>query len=103
MEARCHEVAGTTLPFNRAPNFETRHPGLCAGCALYIVDADHSDFWRERYVENATLHEDARQAGLAHQYRVADERARQAAAMLRHLGVEIPKLEFADAPQVAAG
>jgi integrase len=96
-EARCHDVAGTTSLFNKAPNFEARHPGLCAGCALYIVDADHSNFWRERYIENTILYEDAKRGGLGQQYRVADERARQAAAMLRHLDIEVPKLEFTDA------
>jgi hypothetical protein len=97
MVARCHEAAGTRSPLNNGPNVEARHPALCAGCAAYIVDADHSDFWLERYTQNATVYAAAKRAGIGHQYRVAGERVNRSAAMQRHLGIEIPKLEFADA------
>lgn len=99
MESRCHEVAGTTSPMNKVPNVEARHPALCAGCPVHIVDADHAPFWIDRYRDNARAFAEAAQIGVANEYRVFKERARQAAVMLRYLDIDLPPLETADAAQ----
>ncbi|MBK3732290.1 hypothetical protein GAY29_04085 [Azospirillum brasilense] len=97
MEARCHDVAGTASPMNTGPNLEVRRPPICAGCAVHIIDADHAEFWVDRYLTNARAFAEAERNGVAREYRVVEDRARQAAAMLRQLNIDIPPLENADA------
>jgi hypothetical protein len=92
LESECHKVAGTLHWSVREPNFGTRTPDLCAGCACFGIDLEHSDFWMERYVENATAWRDVKQTKLAPGFRVIRHRAEVAENILRLLAVELPSL-----------
>ena len=92
-EARCHDRANTAGWRHARPNFLTRTPTLCTGCANFSVHEDSADFWRRRYVEN-------QQAYLASNgergFEIIRRRAEQAEKFLRALGEETPKLSGGD-------
>lgn len=92
LNAECHKVAGTLHWSVKEPNFETRAPDLCAGCACFGIDLEHSDFWMERYIENATAWLDVKESKLAPGFRVIRQRAEVAENVLRLLGIEPPSL-----------
>lgn len=91
-QAKCHEVSGTIHWNLRRPNYKTREPDLCAGCACFGVDLDHAEFWINRYVENETAWRQAKKRGLTRGFRVIQERAGVAANMLRVLGIDLPSI-----------
>lgn len=94
--AKCHEIAGTTHWSRRQPNFETREPSVCAGCPCFAIDREHAEFWRRRYIENHGVLALARQHKRAHEYTIARTRATQAAAVLKMVGVAVPKVRHAE-------
>lgn len=97
MEAQCHKLAGTLHWSVKQPNFETREPDICAGCACFGVDAEHADFWKSRYIENETAWRHAKQTGLTYGFRVIQQRADVAANMLHLLQIKLPRLPRAPA------
>ena len=55
----CHEIAGTTdlarWEHRLTPNWQTRRPSLCAGCACFAMSRRHRPYWEQRYIDNATM------------------------------------------------
>jgi|TARA_R100000501_G_scaffold12618_1_gene23246 integrase len=56
-EMACHEIGGTTdiarWEPRLTPNYETRQPSLCAGCACFAIARRHRSYWEVRYIDNA--------------------------------------------------
>jgi len=90
LAARCHAVAGTTSWANRVPNYATREPCVCAGCGCYAINDDHVSYWSSRFSTNMKIAQKARFSEKSGEYRVALNRARQSAALLKKLGVDVP-------------
>jgi len=90
--ARCHEVGQTVHWLNEEPHYEFRHPSLCAGCSCFLVDKENEEFWLERYVDNYKAFLEGAAQGKANDYRIARERADQAAAILQALKVPVPEV-----------
>lgn len=91
--ARCHEVAGTQHWARTRPNFETREPSVCAGCSCYAIDGDNGPFWVKRYKENQMEFLNAKARGRVREGLVPLARARQAAGVLKTLGIDLPEVE----------
>lgn len=55
----CHEIAGTTelarWEHRLTPNWQTRRPSVCAGCACFAMSPRHRPYWEQRYIDNATM------------------------------------------------
>ena len=90
--ARCHEVGQTVHWLNEEPNYATRHPSLCAGCSCFLVDQEDEEFWLRRYLDNYRAFLQGASLGEANDYRIARERADQAAAILQALKVPLPEV-----------
>lgn len=88
-EARCHNQAGRTDWRPRGPNFATRTPDACLGCRNFSVGPEAVGFWRERYMLNQRSWITS---GYVPRFRIARMRAKQSAAVLRHLGQPLPIL-----------
>jgi hypothetical protein len=89
--ARCHEVGQTVHWLNEEPDYAIRHPSLCAGCSCFLVDKENEEFWLQRYLDNYRAFLQGASLGKASDYRIARERADQAAAILQALKVPIPE------------
>jgi hypothetical protein len=89
--ARCHEVGQTVHWLNEEPNYATRHPSLCAGCSCFLVDKEDEEFWLKRYLDNYRAFLQGASDGKAGDYRIARERADQAAAILQALKLPLPE------------
>lgn len=94
-EMRCHDETETPIWVRHHPNFETREPSLCAGCANAVMDRSHKEFWVSRYVGYAlSLEVEKRQRGnVAPEQRVIEFRAAQALAILKKLSVSVEELD----------
>ena len=92
-EMRCQEAAGMPHLVRREPNYGTREPSLCAGCACFVLDAQHQPFWEDRYLQNWISYRRAEAEGLERQYQAVRERAEQAGSLLRKLGVDTQILD----------
>lgn len=92
LDARCHELAGTTHWLNRRSNYEQQAPTTCVGCSCFLVDHEHAWFWERRYVDNQSAWLDAVRNGCESEFYVARERANQAAQVLKVLKVNLPKV-----------
>jgi len=90
--ARCHEVSQTVHWLNEEPSYATRHPSLCAGCSCFLVDEEHEEFWLQCYFDNRRAFLEGTSLGKASDYRIARERAEQAAAILQALKVPLPEV-----------
>ena len=90
--ARCHEVGQTVHWLNEEPDYAIRHPSLCAGCSCFLVDKENEEFWLQRYLDNYRAFLQGASAGKASDYRIARERADQAAAILQALKVPLPEV-----------
>jgi integrase len=90
---RCHEVAGTSRWLNREPNYTVREPSLCAGCACFVLDGRHSEFWQDRFIKNWASWKQAERNGQTGDFRVVKDRANQARALLTRLGLDAAPLE----------
>ncbi len=88
-EARCHNQAGRSDWRPRGPDFATRTPDACLGCRNFSVGREAVGFWRDRYVTNQRSWITS---GHAPMFRIARMRAKQSAAVLRHLGQPLPIL-----------
>lgn len=91
--ARCHEIAGTSDWKRSEPNYATREAGLCLGCPCYAIDAEHKIFWKKRFYDNQSAFSDSIKLNDSHGFRVAKERAIQAAAVLKILKVDFSEME----------
>ncbi|SAL52352.1 hypothetical protein [Caballeronia concitans] len=91
-ESKCHEVSGTLHWSLTQPNFSTREPDLCSGCACFGVDLEHGPFWINRYIQCETAWQHAKRTGLTAGFRVIQERAFVAASMLRVLKIDLPQV-----------
>jgi hypothetical protein len=92
-QARCHQIAGTINESCPIPHFEYREPAVCVGCANFLIDGEHAGFWRDRYRQNQTAVLNAEHLGRGGEFYVARQRAKQAAAILRALGLEVPEVD----------
>jgi hypothetical protein len=90
---RCHQLAGTSSWLNKEPNYETREPGVCAGCPSFVIDSKHRTFWEDRFLANMTAFRAAVRAGNGDTFRVIGDRAAQARALLVAIGADIGALE----------
>jgi integrase len=90
--ARCHEVGQTVHWLNEEPHYGFRHPSLCAGCSCFLVNKENEEFWLERYIDNYRAFLRGASQGKASEYRIARERADQAAAILQALMVPLPEV-----------
>lgn len=89
--ARCHTLGATDPWFKREPNYAHRSPTVCGGCKCFAVDGEHVDFWQKRHRKHSGLL--AAERAHSGEYRVALERVRQSAAILRTLGVDVEAVE----------
>jgi hypothetical protein len=89
--ARCHEVGQTVHWLNEEPNYAIRHPSVCAGCSCFLVDKEDEEFWLQRYLDNYRAFVQGASLGKASDYRIARERADQAAAILQALKLPLPE------------
>lgn len=101
-EMACHDVGGTAnvarWESSLTPNYETRQPSLCAGCACFAIARRHRPFWETRYIDNAgqlRVCEALGQKGpLVDGYLMLTEaQAQQSLAICRKLGSEMDELE----------
>jgi hypothetical protein len=90
--ARCHEVSQAVHWLNEEPDYAIRHPSLCAGCSCFLVDKENEEFWLQRYLDNYRAFLQGASLGKASDYRIARERADQAAAILQALKVPLPEV-----------
>jgi len=56
------------------------------------VDKENEEFWLERYIDNYRAFREGAALGKASDYRIARERAEQAAAILQALQVPLPEV-----------
>jgi hypothetical protein len=101
-EMACHEVGGTVdvarWEPRLTPNWETRQPALCAGCASFAIARRHRPYWEMRYIDNAAqlrIFE-----ALGHKGPLVDgaialtqAQAQQSLAICRKLGSDMDELE----------
>jgi hypothetical protein len=92
VSARCHEVGQVVHWLNEEPDYAIRHPSLCAGCSCFLVDKENEEFWLQRYLDNYRAFLQGGSLGKARDYRIARERADQAAAILQALKVPLPEV-----------
>jgi hypothetical protein len=92
-EMRCQDEAGVPIWLREGPNFSTREPSLCSGCACFILDSKHQSFWVDRYINNWISFRQAESVGLSGQFRVVRERAEQAGKLLHKIGVDTEPLD----------
>ena len=101
-EMSCHEVGGTAdvarWEPRLTPNYDTRQPGLCAGCACFAIARRHRPYWEKRYIDNAAqlrVFEALGHVGpLVDGYLLlAQAQAQQSLAICRKLGSDIDELE----------
>ena len=76
-----------------APNYDTREPGVCAGCSCFWMDARHVPFWEIRYVENEVAYREGIARGDEPSFRRIRDRAAQARAFLLHVGADVKLLD----------
>ena len=88
-DARCHQIAGSSSWNNREPNYLTREPGVCLGCSCFVVDDEHLEFWKKRYIENKHAFDSLG----AEQGRVFKERVTQSEAVLAAFNLQCDDLE----------
>ncbi|MEH6459154.1 hypothetical protein [Chitinimonas sp. JJ19] len=92
-EMRCHEETGTSLLLRVQPNARTRQPSLCAGCACFVLDGRHADFWASRYMDNWIAYKRAERDGDTMGFKVIKERAQQAGKLLKKLDFNVILLD----------
>lgn len=109
-EMNCHEVGGTSdvarWEPRLTPNYETRHPSLCAGCACFAIARRHRPYWESRYIDNAAqlrVFEALGHEGLLVEGHLllTQAQAQQSLAICRKLGSDMDELEERLATEVA--
>lgn len=83
-ESRCHSMGGTNPWLSKEPNHAHRSPSVCGGCKCFVVDREHKVFWQDRLAKNKAVLDQA-SAERRPEYRVAQERVRQAKSILASL------------------
>ncbi len=108
-EMACHDVGGTAdvarWEPRLTPNYATRQPGLCAGCACFAIARRHRPYWEMRYIDNAAQLRisDARshEGPLVDGYLLLTQaQANQSLAICRKLGSDMDGLEWRLASKV---
>jgi integrase len=109
-EMSCHEVGGTAdvarWEPRLTPNYQTRQPSLCAGCACFAIARRHRPYWETRYIDNAaqlrTFEALGHKGSLVDRYLLlAEAQAQQSLAICRKLGSDMDDLECRLAAEVA--
>tara|TARA_R110000868_G_scaffold411785_1_gene710579 strand:- start:59134 stop:61023 length:1890 start_codon:yes stop_codon:yes gene_type:complete len=90
--SRCHAAAGTLDWSNQTPNFATRSPRLCSGCACFAVGHEDVPFWAQRYLENKKIWEQAVARHMDVHYVVARDRYLASENILKSLNIDIDQL-----------
>ena len=90
--ARCHSLGKTDPWLKLAPNYAHQNASTCNGCKCFAVDGEHVEFWRDRYQSNSDLLKSVPKDRHG-EYRVALERVRQSASVLRAIGEQAEKPE----------
>ncbi|PZU05707.1 MAG: hypothetical protein DI606_19240 [Sphingobium sp.] len=90
--SRCHAAAGTLDWSNQTPNFATRSPRLCSGCACFAVGHEDVPFWAQRYLENKKIWEQAVARHMDVHYVVARDRYLASENVLKSLDIDIDQL-----------
>lgn len=100
-EMACHEAGGTAdvarwEPY-LYPNYETRQPSLCAGCACFAISRRHLSYWEMRYIDNAAqlrVFEELGRTGplVDGANALTNAQAQQALAICRKLGSDMDEL-----------
>lgn len=105
----CHEVGGTAdvarWESRLTPNYETRQPSLCAGCACFAIARRHRPYWESRYIDNAAQVRAFETLGhngsLVDGYLLLTQtQAQQSLAICRRLGSDMDELEHRLAAEV---
>lgn len=91
--SRCHATGKTLDWSNQTPNFITRSPRLCSGCACFGVDEQDIPFWSDRYLRNKRIWDQATARHLDIHYTVARDHYQASERILRSLGVDLDQLE----------
>lgn len=109
-EMTCHDVGGTAdvarwEPY-LTPNYETRQPSLCSGCACFAIAQRHRPFYELRYIDNAAQLRvfealDHKGALVDGYLLLVQAQAQQSAAICRKLGSDMNELERRLAAKVA--
>jgi hypothetical protein len=108
-EMACHEVGGTAdvaqWEPRLTPNYETRQPSLCAGCARFAIATRHRPYWELRYIDNAAQLRVAEALGqngpLIDGYLLLSQaHAQQSLAICRKLGSDMDELKCRLAAEV---
>lgn len=101
-EMACHEVGGTAdvarWEQRLTPNYETRQPSLCAGCACFAISRRHKHYWEMRYIDNAAQLRvfkalDHKGPLVDGYLLLAQTQAKQALTICRKLGSDMNELE----------
>lgn len=90
--SRCHATGKTLDWSNQTPNFITRSPRLCSGCACFGVDEQDIPFWSDRYLRNKRIWDQATARHLDIHYTVARDHYQASERILRSLGVDLDQL-----------
>ncbi|MGY2733582.1 hypothetical protein [Sphingomonas sp. UYP23] len=90
--SRCHATGKTLDWSNQTPNFVTRSPRLCSGCACFGVDEQDIPFWADRYLRNKQIWDQATARHLDIHYTVARDHYQASERILRSLGVDLDQL-----------
>lgn len=101
-EMACHDAGGTTdiarWEHSLTPNYDTRHPSLCAGCACFAISRRHLQYWETRYIDNAAQLQVFELLGLTGplvdgSLTLTQAQAQQSLAICRKLGSDMADLE----------
>jgi hypothetical protein len=92
-EMECWKKVGARPLGHRRPNYDSRDPGMCAGCAAFWMDARHVPYWEGRYVQNEVAFRIGTRLGPDASFRRIRERARQARNLLCHLQIDLSNAE----------
>jgi hypothetical protein len=80
--SRCNARSGRANFLNLSPDPRYRNPSTCGGCSVFAFDASHRKFWVNRRNTNRDIWEKACGLGVEADYRVAENRMKQAQAFL---------------------
>ena len=81
---------------NKEPNYSTREPSVCTGCACFVLGVRHKSFWEQRYLQNWASYKKAERESIQGVFRVIKERYLQAGKLLKKIGVDPIKLHRVD-------
>jgi hypothetical protein len=90
----CWKASGKHPVGPLKPNFATREASMCLGCACNSISENNIPFYQDRYIDNTVAVRLADQRERSQpQFRVIRNRAAQAQAVLKDVGVDTSALE----------